>query len=211
MFQLQGEGEFLHPFEGTGVDTQWEFRMEKAANPFDYGSIADVLITIEYEAMNSFLWRNTVVQRLNSEPATAALAISMKNNLPDQWFDLHNPEQTDTPYQVSFQINERDLAPNLAGPLITGISMYFVMKEGKTFNGMVRLGLLNGGEQEASPNDNFVGANTFTSLANSSPADTWHFLIPGDSTSAVTHFEEDEIDDIVIIIAYGGEGPDYNL
>ena len=211
VFQLHGEGEFLNPFEGTGVDTQWEFRMEKAANPFDFGSIADVLITIEYEAMNSFLWRNTVVQRLNIEPATAALAISMKNNLPDQWFDLHNPEQTETPYAVSFRIGERDLVPNLTAPKTTGISMYFIMKDGKTFNGMVLLGLDSGGEQEASPNDNFVGANTFTSITTSTPADTWHFSIPGDSTSAQAHFDNDEVDDVVIIIAYDGEGPDYNL
>jgi hypothetical protein len=211
VFQLQGEGEFLNPFEGTGVDTQWEFRMEKAANPFDYGSIADVLITIEYEAMNSFLWRNTVVQRLNSEDATAALAISMKNNLPDQWFDLHNPEQTETPYEVSFRISERDLVPNLADPKTTGISMYFIMKDGKTFNGLVRLGLDTGGEQEASPNDNFAGASTFTSITDSTPVDTWHFSIPGDSTSAQAHFDNDEVDDILIVINYGGVGPNYSF
>lgn len=69
VFQLQPDGEFLHPFEGSGVQTAWEFRMEKAANPFDFNSIADVLFTIEYESLNSFLYRNTVAQRLNQEAA----------------------------------------------------------------------------------------------------------------------------------------------
>jgi len=34
------------PFESMGVDTTWEFQMPKAANQFDYRTIADVLFTI---------------------------------------------------------------------------------------------------------------------------------------------------------------------
>ena len=41
-------GEMLLPFEGLGVDTTWEFRMPRPANPFDYRAIADVLVTIVY-------------------------------------------------------------------------------------------------------------------------------------------------------------------
>ncbi|MCI0422785.1 MAG: hypothetical protein L0312_26790, partial [Acidobacteria bacterium] len=51
LFELQPQAqEMLLPFEGMGVDTAWEFRMPKASNLFDYSTIADVLITIEYTA-----------------------------------------------------------------------------------------------------------------------------------------------------------------
>ncbi len=214
VFQLRGEGEFLDPFEGTGVDTQWEFRMEKAANPFDYNSIADVLITIEYEALNSFLWRNTVVQRLNGEDATAALALSMKHNLPDQWFDLHNPEQTETPYMVNFQISERDLAPNITDAQNTAIGIYFLMKDGATFSSSVTLGT---GEAlfEATPNDNLISTRASGGGLNGlvgeySPVNTWTFGL-ADTQETQGFFAEDKIDDILIIFSYSGVGAKYSF
>ena len=42
------------PFEAMGVDTSWELQMPKAANPFDYRTLADVLMTIEYTALHTF-------------------------------------------------------------------------------------------------------------------------------------------------------------
>jgi hypothetical protein len=47
-----------------GVDTLWEFRLLKAANRFDYRTIADVLIIMEYTALNSFTHRQQVFQTL---------------------------------------------------------------------------------------------------------------------------------------------------
>ena len=52
------------PFEGIGVDTLWELRMPRAANPFDYDTIADVLLTIDYTALSSFDYRDQVTQTL---------------------------------------------------------------------------------------------------------------------------------------------------
>jgi hypothetical protein len=33
-----------------GVDTVWQLELPKAANPFNFNAIADVLLTIEYRA-----------------------------------------------------------------------------------------------------------------------------------------------------------------
>src|SRR3712207_7641482 len=38
----------------------------KAANPFDFRTIADVMLTIEYTALHSFEYRQQVVERLDS-------------------------------------------------------------------------------------------------------------------------------------------------
>ena len=64
LFELEPQPEMLLPFEGLGVDTTWELRMPKAANPFDYRTIADVLLTIEYTALNSFDYCQQVIQTL---------------------------------------------------------------------------------------------------------------------------------------------------
>ena len=47
----------LLPFESMAVDTMWELRLPKAANPFDYRTIADVVFTVEYTALHSFDYR----------------------------------------------------------------------------------------------------------------------------------------------------------
>lgn len=53
VFDLDAQPDLLGPFEAMGVDTSWELELPRAANPFDFGSIADVLITIEYTALHS--------------------------------------------------------------------------------------------------------------------------------------------------------------
>jgi hypothetical protein len=57
LFELEPQADMLRPFEGSGVDTIWEFQMPRAANQFDYQTIADVLLTTEYTALNSFHYR----------------------------------------------------------------------------------------------------------------------------------------------------------
>ncbi|MBS1581141.1 MAG: hypothetical protein JST66_02970, partial [Bacteroidetes bacterium] len=214
VFQLRSEGEFLDPFEGTGVDTQWEFRMEKAANPFDYASIADVLLTIEYEALSSSTHRQRVEQRLNSEPAPGSVAISFKNNLPDQWFDLHNPDQATARFAVEFQLNERDLMPNIAAPrTIDHVAVYFVMKDGLQYDQRVTLGYGPGPGYEAQPNDNLIStrsnAQGFVGLQGlAGPTGTWSFALE-DSVRTRLLMAEDQVDDILLVITYSGDTSDY--
>ncbi len=209
VFQLQGEGEFLNPFEGSGVDTSWEFRMEKAANPFDYGSIADVLFTIEYDALNSFTHRANIISKLNEELTPAALAISMKHNLPDQWFDLHHPEQTETPYTVSFHINPTDLAPNIIKDELLAVDRvmaYAVMKDGSAFDH--DLTMIHDDTQKES---SFVqGLALFHELAGSTPTGDWGMQFSLDSSGG-NAFDEDKVEDIMVIIHYSGKTPPYSL
>ncbi|HKX57095.1 MAG TPA: hypothetical protein VJN01_13380, partial [Xanthomonadales bacterium] len=64
LFELEQQSELLLPFEFTGVDTLWHLEMPRAANPFDYRTIADVLFTIEYTALSNLDYRQQVIQQL---------------------------------------------------------------------------------------------------------------------------------------------------
>src|SRR5690554_1201582 len=130
VFELNQENKLLKPFEGSGVESFWEFRMERAANPnVDYNAIADVLVTIEYEALNSFDYRALVVKQLNTDSEyEAMLPISFKSNLPDQWFDIVNPDQTETPFSISFDLNKNNFPVNVSDPVITNVLLYFPQK-----------------------------------------------------------------------------------
>ena len=231
VFNLQPDPKFLFPFEGSGVATSWTFRMEKAANQFDFDSIADVLMTIEYEALNSFTYRSFVTSRLNNNPRQNALIFSFKNNLPDQWYELSNPNTSDTPMAVTFDVKDSDLAPNVTTPAITKMSLYLSLKvDPSSSSTSPRLpssgnGLLT--QQVFTPDlqnnldtqYNFELKNQFTSsnptggsdaggsglndLVGMDPRGKWSFVLP--TSSIVQALFDGTLDDILLVFYYDGD------
>ena len=131
-FELEQQTDMLFPFEGSGVDMTWEFALPKASNFFDFGSIADVLITIEYTALNSFDYRQQVIR---TQPATfsADAPFSFRNQFPDPWYDLLNPDQSGTPMTVRFTTSRQDFPPNIDDLRIQQVLLYFSRADGSTF------------------------------------------------------------------------------
>jgi hypothetical protein len=129
LFELnQVQNEKLFPFENSGVDGRWSFSMPKAANHFDYDTIADVLLTIEYTALNSVDYRSEVIDNMDTQ-FTADRMFSFKNQFPDQWYDLNNSDQVAAPMNVSFTISSGDYPVNVLDPKIKNIAMYFIKSE----------------------------------------------------------------------------------
>jgi hypothetical protein len=71
----------LLPFEDLGVDTTWEFTMAQAANSFDFTTIADVQISINYTALDSPDYRQQVIQQL-ANSVSADRAYSLQQQFP---------------------------------------------------------------------------------------------------------------------------------
>ena len=94
------------------MDTVWRLELPKAANPFDYASIADVLLTLEYTALNSFDYRQQVIQTLDPE-LSVDRPFSFRQDFPDQWYELNNPDQTETPMVARFETMRADFLPNV--------------------------------------------------------------------------------------------------
>lgn len=122
VFQLDTNDTMYRPFEGSGVETLWELRMEKAANPFDYRSIADVLLTIEYDALHSEQYSQITRAQLNQEDRTGSLVFSLRNDLPDQWYELMNSDGSGL--SSSFEVRNADLAPNVLSNKLTKVKVY---------------------------------------------------------------------------------------
>ena len=130
VFDLDPQPELLLPFEGMGVDARWEFSLPRAANAFDYNWIADVLITIEYTALHSFDYQQRVIAKLDTS-VSGDRAFSVCNDMPDEWYDLNNPQQADHPWEVRFETTRSDFPPNLVdSPLVEQLLVYVVAKEG---------------------------------------------------------------------------------
>ncbi|HYU32263.1 MAG TPA: neuraminidase-like domain-containing protein [Thermoanaerobaculia bacterium] len=113
LFELTPTSDLRLPFEGAGVDTSWLFELSRAANPFDFTSIADVLITIEYKAFYSADYREVVIATKLPRSYRQEKGISFRHQLADAWYQLLNPDTTTSPLRVSFDLDVRDFPSNL--------------------------------------------------------------------------------------------------
>ena len=127
---LPSDPERIAPFEGMGVDTVWRFALPPAANRFDFTSIADVLLTIDYTALFDDTYRSQVVRSL-SPWLSSDRPLSFRQELADQWYELCNPAQSQTPLQVSFTTTTNDFPPNLAGLAIEAVLLAVARSDGQ--------------------------------------------------------------------------------
>ena len=208
--------EFLLPFEGNGVDSTWEFRMPKASNQFDYRTIADVLITIEYTALNSFDYRQQVIQTLNPN-LSADRPFSFRNQFADQWYDLNNPDLTKTPMKVRFQTIREDFPPNLETLKIQQVLLYFVRANQKTFElPITQLRFTEQGNQgtvggSATPIDGVISTRrgnggSWIAMVGKSPVGEWELSLPN-TEEVKKRFQDEQLDDILFVITYQGRTP----
>lgn len=229
LFELdaQASSEMLLPFEGTGVDAAWEFSMLKGSNSFDYSTIADVLFTMEYTALNSFDYQQEVIQSpaLN-RPISADRAYSFRSEFADAWYDLHNPDQTNTPMIVTFETFANDFPPNVRGLRVQQILMYFASSgDNPVLIEDVKLNFTENGQAgtaggSATTGDDGVistrrgNAGPWNGIIGKYPAGEWKLQLP-DNPTVRSLFDDakkdhkDHIADILFVITYSGRTPEW--
>jgi Tc toxin complex TcA C-terminal TcB-binding domain/Bacterial Ig domain len=220
LFELEAQSELLLPFEFMGVDTLWNLEMPKAANPFDYRTIADVLITIEYTALSSLDYRQYVVQQLD-RTVTVDRSYSFRNQFADQWYDLNNPDQAATPMTISFTTMQEDFPANIEKLTIKQIALYIVSAN-QTIGMTVQAKLLYsplgvtqpaiGGEATTTP-DGIIStrlgnASSWIPMLNQSPIGKWQLAFP-DTSEIRNLFKNEAIADILFAITYSGQTPEW--
>jgi len=219
LFELEQQpGAMYLPFENNGVDTSWEFRLPKAANPFDFRTIADILITIEYTALNSFDYRQQVIQQL-TPTVRADRAFSLRNQFPDAWYDLHNPEllEDSQRMRVSLPISRDDFPPNIDQIHNKQVLMYVVRAEGMVEEvaverlSLTQPGLPNGVGGGGTTIDGVISTrrgngSAWTAMVGKVPFGTWEIALPN-TEQTIGWFKDEQIEDILLVISYSGRSP----
>ncbi|HMB28430.1 MAG TPA: hypothetical protein VKS99_10010, partial [Blastocatellia bacterium] len=210
--------ELLLPFEGSGVDTVWRFELPKAANQFDYSTIADVLLTVEYSALNSFDYRQQVIQTLDPE-LSLDRPFSFRQQFPDQWYDLNNPDQTPTPMVVRFKTMRGDFLPNIDDLNIQHLLLYFAPTNGQPVEIQgARLLFKKQGDQTqvGGSSDSIDGVistrrangGNWLPITNKLPIGEWELALPTDEATK-NFFRNEEIGDILFVVTYSGRAPEW--
>lgn len=219
VFELESQSDMLLPFEGSGVEMSWEFNMPMAANLFDYHSIADVLITLEYSALYSVDYRQQVIQSFRPT-TTADRPFSFRNQFADQWYDLHNPEQTSTPMTVRFTTLREDFPPNLEAIKIQHLFLYFSRSESAVevsvssslrYTAKDEAGTVGGSATsiDGSISTRRGNAGSWTSMIGKSPVGEWELSLPN-TEETIDRFRREDINDILFVITYSGRTPDWS-
>jgi hypothetical protein len=204
------------------VELSWEFNMPKAPNRFDYRTIADVLITLEYTALDRVDYRQQVIQTLKPT-VTSDRPFSIRSQFADQWYDLHNPEQTFTPMTVRFASVREDFPSNIDGLKIQQVLLYFansnftsveVPVDHLRYTAKDEPGTVGGG---ATSIDGIIStrrgnAGSWTTMIGKSPIGEWELALPNTEVMRKRFGAEDsneDIQDILLVITYSGRTPDW--
>lgn len=112
VFVLDYNDPMLLPFEGLGVETSWAFELPRASNRFNFDTIMDVLLTIEYTALHDDLYREQVMAQMG-DVFNFDVVISLPFQYPDQWYHLNNPTDASQTQEVQLEVAENALPPNI--------------------------------------------------------------------------------------------------
>ena len=107
LFELNFSDERFLPFEGAGVDSTWGIKMPQANNQFDFSTIADFIIHIQYTAKEG--GENLAIaaqSHLNATlPSKGLLLLDIKRQFPTEWHRFLHPDQTNADQTLQLTLN----------------------------------------------------------------------------------------------------------
>ncbi len=110
------------PFEGTGAVSTWELSLPKQTNHIDFDTISDVIITLSYTALDGGdAFRKTVTNSASLKSSSEAYYFNLKQAFPNEWHTFMNPETEANSQELSFQISEEIIPPQIEDTKLTGI------------------------------------------------------------------------------------------
>lgn len=217
VIELQAEqaAELLLPFESMGVDTNWEFRLPRAGNRFDFSTITDILFSMDYTSLFSPAYYQQVVTQLDQR-FLADHILSFKHQFPDIWYHLHNSPDS-SPIRAEFEITRAGFPPNLDNIHIRELLLYISGGEKQVVDSttialsFTAEGVAGAIVGEAIPIDQTINTlkgngGGWETLKNKNPFGKWSLEFE-ELPELRNLFENNELDDILFVISYSGDTP----
>jgi len=217
LFELQPvqNQEFLNPFEGMGIESRWEFKMPRYSNRMDYSQVADVLVEVEYTALDNFQYRYQVLQEADNR-YNFNRGFSFKNDFPDQWYELAEAQDSQEPFGIEFEIRRESFPQGLNDIQLDGsdLLLHFVREDGFTDEITIANFNVVDGESDM-PGDTLNGTFRAVELTNVLNGDGTPFVslrLYFDNTAINRElFSEEKVQDILLLMSCRAELPNYPL
>jgi hypothetical protein len=220
LFDLEPDTGLLLPFEGMGVDTVWQLELPKAANPMDFRSIADVLLTIDYTALDSPDYRQQVL-RTRGDAFSGDRSFSLRSEFPDVWYDLNNPDTVADPAArmvASLPVTVDDLPRTVVGPAVAQLTVFALRQDGSadeiTVAGLRRTGAdgtVTTGTGQVTTVDGIASTRRTASgawapLLGTDPVGVWELQFE-DTPTVRGLFAGGTLTDVVLVMTISGSTP----
>jgi|GEM_PF-5589410 len=221
LFEFQpAQGEMLNPFEGTGIESRWEFKMPMFSNRMDYSNIADVLIEVDYTALDSYQYRFQVLKDIDNTLGFSR-GFSFTQDYPDQWYELQKAEAGTQPFYVDIELKQQQFPQGLQNIRLDGsnLRLHFVRRDGFTDEITIADFSLVTTAANTQPMGGETLNGTFTATAlsnvlnNQSPATPFMKLRLAFANTAPNRemFANEDITDIILLVNCKGDLPIYPL
>jgi hypothetical protein len=218
-FATDAQPDLMNAFEGSGLETRWVFDLPRPANPIDFDSIADILVTFEYTALFSSALRERVIANLPAR-RTGERVFSMRYEFPDAWYDLFNAQPPTTPIEARFTITAADFPPNLDDIRMTNLVLQLRFADAVTQLDLDALSFtpasggaaIDGGRAHLDA-DGVVSTRRanghgwlriVTGAAAAEPVGDWRLQF---AAAAQPQFTKDVIEDILFAVSFDGRAP----
>ena len=144
---------------------------------------------------------------------------SFRQQFPDQWYDLNNPDQTATPMTVRFKTTREDFLPNIDDVNMQNLVLYLAPANGQPVEiPGVRLVFKKQADETpvGGPADSIDGVistrrangSKWLPITNETPIGEWELALPADNTTK-NLFKNEESEDILFVITYSGRTPEW--
>lgn len=141
-------------------------------------------------------------------------SIGFRKDFPDQWYELNNPDPSDSPMEVTLLIRRVDFPPNFERLKINHVVLYFSTQKEVKWNGLAAgLQFTEKGSTEpsgghATPVDGVIStrrasASRWMPIVGKSPAGEWQLSF----SDMKQLFKESKIRDILFVITFEGQPP----
>ena len=110
------------PFEGTGAVSEWEIRMPRETNHFNFELITDLVVTVTYTALDGGkAFREKVEQLLSGDNLLGAVYIDLAATFQDEWAEFMDNHEDPARQTLEFDISNCELPANLKRILLTKV------------------------------------------------------------------------------------------
>ena len=221
IFEFQpAQSELLNPFEGMGIESRWEFKMPRFSNRMDYSTIADVLIEVDYTAMESFQYRLQVLQDIDNTLGFSR-GFSFRNDYPDQWYELAEAQEGGSEFSVEIELKRDQFPQGIDAIRLDGsrLLLHFVRKDGFTDEISITDFSLVGTSASQQPSGGTTIQGTFNATALTNVLNTQNPAVPfvklrlAFANTAVNRewFSKENVKDILLMVSCKAELPAYPL
>ena len=207
VFDLDTQSDMLLPFESSGVDTTWEFQLPPAANPFDFSTIVDVMLTIDYTTLYDDTYRSQLTAQLNANRDRGADCVfSLVRDFPDQWYDLNNAPDPGT-RSVTITLRDIDFPAGIENMSTAALAVQ--LASSATIPDTVVSVQRGSAGGDATATNGIAStrrgnASSWNALLGTSPAGDWQLSF-GDDARVL--FDSGDLDDLLLAISWTGQAP----